>query len=111
LQQEKPADYVLATGITTSVRTFCELAAEACGFQLVWNGEGPEAQGIDRASGKQIIRINPKSYRPAEVDLLVGDASKAHDTFGWKSNVALPQLISMMVEADLRRVGSGEMLL
>jgi GDPmannose 4,6-dehydratase len=111
LQQEEPDDYVLATGSTTSVRNFCELAAQALDFQLVWEGEGDQTRGIDRRSGKVIIRVNPKHYRPAEVDLLIGDPSKARDKLGWSSKTPLPKLVEMMVEADLRRVRAGQMLL
>jgi GDPmannose 4,6-dehydratase len=111
MQQAEPDDFVLATGTTTSVRRFCELAAEASGFQLVWEGEGPETVGIDRASGKTIMRVDPKNYRPAEVDLLIGDATKAHEKLGWTSSVGLPRLVEMMVEADLGRVSAGQILL
>src|SRR5207249_1042614 len=77
LQQSEPDDFVLATGTTASVRSFCELVAAALDYDLVWEGEGVETTGVDRRSGKTIIRVNPKFYRPAEVDLLIGDASKA----------------------------------
>jgi GDPmannose 4,6-dehydratase len=104
LQQPEPDDYVLATGETTSVRNFCELAAAVLDFQLTWKGEGPNTIGIDRRSGKTIIRVNPKYYRPAEVNLLIGDATKARAKFGWSPKITLPALVEMMVEADLRRV-------
>lgn len=111
LQQPQPDDFVLATGTTTSVRRFCELAAEASGFQLVWEGEEPETVGLDRKSGKTILRADPKYYRPAEVDLLIGDATKAREKLGWASNVDLPHLVEMMIEADLGRVRAGQILL
>jgi GDPmannose 4,6-dehydratase len=111
MQQPEPDDFVLATGTTTSVRRFCELAAEASGFQLVWEGKGPETVGIDRASGKMIMRVDPKYYRPAEVDLLIGDATKAHEKLGWTSSVSLTRLVEMMIEADLGRVRAGQILL
>ena len=111
LQQDQPDDYVLATGTTTSVRSFCELAAQAIGFQLVWEGEGQDTRGIDQKSGRTIICVNPRYYRPAEVDLLVGDPSKARNKLGWSPAVKLPQLVDMMVEADLRRVQAGQTLL
>ena len=85
LQQSQPDDYVLATGETYTVRSFCELAAEALGFQLGWEGEGEKTLGIDRKSGETIIQVNPKFYRPAEVDLLMGDATKARDKLGWSA--------------------------
>jgi GDPmannose 4,6-dehydratase len=111
LQQPKPDDYVLATGTTTSVRSFCDLAAAAVGFDLAWEGEGVDTAAIDRRSGKAIIRVNPKFYRPAEVDLLIGDPSKARDKLGWSAKTSLSELVDMMVKADLRRAQRGEMLL
>jgi GDPmannose 4,6-dehydratase len=111
LQQSEADDYVLATGTTTSVRSFCDLAAAAVGFDLVWEGEGVDTAGIDRRSGRAIIRVNPKFYRPAEVDLLIGDPSKAREKLGWSANTSLSELVDMMVEADLRRAQRGEMLL
>ena len=111
LQQSLPDDYVLATGTTTSVRRFCELAAAALGYELAWEGEGANATGVDRRSGKPIIRVNPKYYRPAEVDLLIGDPTKARDKLGWSAKTALPRLVEMMVEADLQRARVGQLLL
>ena len=102
LQQEKPDDYVLATGETTSVRKFCELAAAALGFDLEWEGEAEATKGIDRRSGKAIIRVNPKFYRPAEVELLIGDPAKARERLGWSAKTPLSRLVEMMVEADLK---------
>ena len=111
LQQDQPDDYVLATGQTVSVRSFCELAAANLAFQLAWEGEGKDTVGIDRKSGKTIIRINPKFYRPGEVDLLVGDPSKAKEKLGWSSKTSLAKLVEMMVEADQRRAREGQLLL
>jgi GDPmannose 4,6-dehydratase len=111
LQQPKPDDYVLATGESRSVREFCELAAAALDFDLAWEGSGTEAKGIDRRRGKTIIRVNPKFYRPAEVDVLRGDASKARRNLGWSPNTALPELVGMMADADLRRIKAGQILL
>ena len=111
LQQPQPDDYVLATGTTTSVRSFCDLAAAAVGFDLVWEGDGVDTAAIDRRSGNAIIRVNPKFYLPAEVDLLMGDPSKARDKLGWSAKTSLSELVDMMVEADLRRAQRGEMLL
>jgi len=110
MQQPEADDFVLATGTTTSVRRFCELAAEASGFQLIWEGETSETLGIDRASGRTIMCVDPKFYRPAEVDLLIGDATKAHEKLGWTSSVGLPRLVEMMIEADLGRVRAGQIL-
>ena len=111
LQQDRPDDYVLATGETTSVRVFCELAATAFGYDLVRQGEEANTVGIDRRSGKVRYRINPKYYRPADVDLLIGDATKARNELGWSAKTPLAKLVEMMVEADVRRVRAGQTLL
>jgi GDPmannose 4,6-dehydratase len=109
LQQPEADDYVLATGTTTSVRRFCDLAAAVAGVDLAWEGAGMNTVGVDRRSGKTIIRVNPKLYRPAEVDFLVGDATKACEKLGWSAKTTLPELVEMMVEADLRRARAREM--
>ena len=106
LQQPEGDDYVLATGETHSVREFIERAAEAIGFKLEWEGEAEQTTGIDRNTGRVIVRVNPEFYRPAEVDFLLGDSSKARDRLGWKPTVAFDQLVEMMVRADMDRVRS-----
>jgi GDPmannose 4,6-dehydratase len=111
LQQPHPDDYVLATGESRSVRDFCELAAEALDFDLAWEGNGTATRGIDQRTGKTIIRVNSKFYRPAEVDVLLGDASKARKEFGWSPLTTLPDLVRMMAEADHRRIRAKQMLL
>jgi GDPmannose 4,6-dehydratase len=111
LQQAEADDYVLATGATTSVQSFCDLAAAALGQELVWEGEGVRTAGMDRRTGKPIIRVNPRFYRPAEVDLLIGDATKAREKLGWQAQTSLPELVEMMVQADLKRARAGQMLL
>ena len=103
LQQEKPDDYVLATGQTFTVRDFVSRAGSVAGFDIDWSGAEEKTVGIDRKSGKEIVRINPEFYRPAEVDLLIGTPQKAKTNLGWEPKVALPELIEMMVEADIRR--------
>jgi GDPmannose 4,6-dehydratase len=104
LQAEEPDDYVLATGVTTTIRRFAELAADALGFRLAWEGEAENTIGRDTASGRAIIRINPDFYRPAEVDLLIGDPAKAKAQLGWTPKTDLAGLVAMMAEADDRRV-------
>jgi len=104
LQQEQPDDYVIATGETWTVRTFVDKAAVHAGFDLEWQGKDEKTQGIDRKSGKVIIRVNPAFYRPAEVDLLIGDPSKAQQKLGWKREVSFDALVQRMAEADLQRV-------
>ena len=111
LQQDEPDDYVLATGKTWTVRHFCERAAAAVGYELEFEGEGIETLGIDRSSGKVIIRVNPEFYRPAEVDLLIGDPGKAQSRLGWAPEVSFDALVEMMVKADYDRVARGARLL
>ncbi|WP_414444012.1 GDP-mannose 4,6-dehydratase [Burkholderia sp. 22PA0106] len=103
LQVDKADSYVLATNRTTAVRDFVTLAAKACEFDLEWSGKNENEVAVDRKSGKTIVRVNPKFYRAAEVDLLIGDPKKAKDELGWEPKTALEELCQMMVEADLRR--------
>jgi GDPmannose 4,6-dehydratase len=105
LQQEQPDDYdyVIATVETWTVRQFVEKAAVHAGFDIEWRGEAEQAQGIDRKSGKIVVRVNPAFYRPAEVDVLIGDPAKAHQKLGWKREVSFDALVQMMAEADLQR--------
>jgi GDPmannose 4,6-dehydratase len=107
LQQGEPDDYVAATGETHSVREFVERAAIVAGFELEWEGEGAGETGRDRLSGRELVRVNPRYYRPAEVDKLVGDASKARRELGWEPAVRFEQLVEMMVRADLEAAASG----
>jgi len=107
LQAEKPDTYILATNRTETVRDFVTMAGKAAGFDLAWKGEAENEIGIDRKSGKTLICINPKFYRPAEVDLLIGDPGKARRELGWEPSTTLEQLCQMMVEADIRRNEAG----
>ncbi|MDN7484288.1 GDP-mannose 4,6-dehydratase [Burkholderia orbicola] len=107
LQVDEPDTYVLATNRTETVRDFVTMAGKAAGFDLEWEGADEREIGIDRASGATVVQINPKFYRPAEVDLLIGDPQKASDLLGWKPETSLEQLCQMMVEADIRRNESG----
>lgn len=101
LQQEKPDDYVMATGVTTTVRDFIAMAFAEAGIKLEWRGSGIHEQGIDKATGRIFVEIDPHYFRPAEVELLIGDPSKAIAKLGWKPKVALPELVRMMVAKDL----------
>ncbi len=101
LQQDKPDDYVLATGETHSVRELVEEAAGHVGLEIEWKGKGENEEGIDKKTGKVIVAIDPHYYRPAEVDLLLGDASKAKKELGWQPKVTFKELIKLMVEADI----------
>lgn len=103
LQQKTPDDYVLATGETHSVREFIEECAKHLGMQIVWKGKGLKETGVDQATGKTIIRIDPKYYRPAEVDLLLGDARKARRKLGWTPKTKFKQLVKIMMQADLEK--------
>jgi len=107
LQAERPDTYVLATGRTETVRDFVRMAGRAAGFDLEFSGQGESEVAIDKASGRTLVRVNPRFYRQAEVDMLIGDASRAQRELGWKPQTTLEQLCTMMVEADLRRNERG----
>lgn len=104
LQQDKPDDYVIATGETHSVKEFVEKAAQVAGFDIEWEGEGLNTKGIDRKTGKVIVEVSSEFYRPAEVDILVGDYSKAKEKLGWEPRTKFEDLVRIMMEADLERV-------
>jgi GDPmannose 4,6-dehydratase len=103
LQADKPDTYVLATNRTETVRDFVTLAFKGVDIELRWQGKGEEEQGVDVKSGKVLVKVNPKFYRPAEVDLLIGNPMKAREELGWVPETGLEDLCRMMVEADLRR--------
>ena len=107
LQVERPDTYVLATNRTETVRDFVTMAARAVDLKLVWEGRGEREVGVDQVSGRVVVRVNPRHFRPAEVDLLIGDSSKARQDLGWEPRTSLEQLCQMMVEADVRRVERG----
>lgn len=107
LQADAPDNYVLATGRSESVRDFVTMAFKAVGITLQWRGAGVDEQGLDAATGKVRIKVNPRYYRPAEVDLLVGLPLKAKTELGWEARTSLEELCRLMVEADLRRNESG----
>ena len=112
LQVDQPDDFVLATGETRSVREFVELAFAEVGRTIEWRGKGVDEQGIDKTSGKTIVRIDPVYFRPTEVDLLIGDASKAREKLGWKPKTPFAQLVKEMVAGDLeiarREIANGK---
>jgi GDPmannose 4,6-dehydratase len=101
LQQEKADDFVIATGKTFMVRTFAEKVFERLGMPLSWEGKGESEKGIDSITGRTVIRIDHKYFRPAEVDLLLGDPSKAKRELGWEVKTSFDQLVEMMTDADL----------
>jgi len=101
LQQDEPDDYVIATGETHTVREFVELAFKEVGIKIDWEGEGLNERGIDSKTGKVLVKVNPEFFRPAEVELLIGDATKAKKKLDWKPKVNFKELIGMMVKFDL----------
>jgi GDPmannose 4,6-dehydratase len=101
LQQNDPDDYIMATGVTTSVRDFITMAFQEAGISIRWEGSGIAEKGIDGKSGKVLVEIDPRYFRPAEVDILIGDPSKARTRLGWEPKVQLPELIKMMVKSDM----------
>jgi GDPmannose 4,6-dehydratase len=107
LQADQPDTFVLATNRTETVRDFVTMAAQAVGFDLVWQGTAEQEVGKDRGTGKVIVKINPQFYRPAEVELLIGNPQKAQTYLGWEPTTTLESLCQMMVEADLRRNTQG----
>ena len=110
LQREPVEDFVLAAGRARTVRYFVEVAAEHLGFALTWHGHGREECGIDRRSGRAIVRVNPQLYRPADAAALVGNSRKARDLLGWQPTVAFEELVALMAEADDRRVRDNAVL-
>lgn len=107
LQVDEPDTYVLATNRTETVRDFVTMAFKAADTEVVFSGFGENEMAVDTKSGKTVVRVNPKFYRPAEVDLLIGDPAKAKAILGWEPKTTLEQLCRMMVEADLRRNAQG----
>ncbi len=110
LQQDKPDDYVIATGEAHSVRDFVEESAKNLGITLKWEGKGPDEKGIDVDSGKIIIEIDKKYFRPTEVEYLCGDSSKANKLFGWKAKTKFKELVKLMVESDLDTLKNKKMV-
>ncbi|MDO5690958.1 MAG: GDP-mannose 4,6-dehydratase [Pseudomonadota bacterium] len=107
LQTDEPDTFVLATGRTETVRDFVRLAFQAADIPIEFQGYAENERAIDTSSGKTVMRINPRHYRPAEVDLLVGDATKAHERTGWKASTTLEELCTLMVREDLKRNERG----
>lgn len=102
LQQDKPDDFVLATGVTTTIREFCNMTFKELGIEIEWKGKGVNEKGIDKKTGKTIIEVDPAYFRPTEVDLLLGNAAKARQKLGWVPKYTLPMLVKEMVQEDLK---------
>jgi GDPmannose 4,6-dehydratase len=100
LQADVPDDYVIATGETHTVREFCDLAFAEVGLPITWKGEGVNEVGV-ASDGRTLVRVDERYFRPTEVDLLLGDSSKARNELGWEAKVQFPELVRMMVKADL----------
>lgn len=111
LQQDRPDDYVLATGETHSVRDLVHVAADQLGFRIEWHGAGSEEYGVDRRTGRTIVKINPQFYRPAEAVTLCGNPAKAERLLGWRRKISFAELVAMMVQADDRRVRDKQVLM
>jgi len=103
LQQKEPKDFVIATGKSHSVREFTEKAFREAGIDIEWKGKDVNEKGIDKKTGKIVIEVSPEYFRPAEVDFLLGDASKANEKLGWRQKVGFHELIKIMVNADLKK--------
>ena len=104
LQQDVPDDFVIATGESHSVREFVELAFGEVGVEIEWQGEGVDEVGVNAATGDVLIEVDPKYYRPTEVEILIGDPTKAKEKLGWEAKVGLRELVKMMVEGDLEKL-------
>ena len=101
LQQDDPGDYVLATGYTTTVRDFVEMSFKETGITLDWKGAGIDEKGYDAATGECLVEVDPRYFRPTEVELLLGDPTKARETLGWVHETSVEQLAREMVQHDL----------
>lgn len=103
LQQDRPDDFVLATGKTCTVREFVELAFSRLGMTIEWRGNAENERGICKETGKTVVAVSPEFYRPTEVDLLIGNPAKAEKILGWKAKTNLEKLVEIMVDNDLKR--------
>ena len=103
LQTREPETYLLATGRTETVRDFVTLAFKAADMEIGWQGDEEKEEGVCPKTGRVLVKVNPRFYRPAEVDLLIGDPAKARSKLGWEPQTSLEELCRIMVEADLKR--------
>jgi GDPmannose 4,6-dehydratase len=110
LQQKKPEDFVLATGKTHSVREFAELAFKEVGIGIIWKGKGVEEKGVDAETGEIRVEVDPRYFRPAEVDLLIGDPGKAKEKLGWSATITFEALVKEMVQEDLKNFKKDQYL-
>ena len=110
LQQEKPEDYVIATGVQHSVRDFVNAAAAELGMQIRWEGEGLNEVGIEGSRAVPIVRVDPRYFRPTEVESLLGDPTKAREKLGWVSKTRFEELVAEMVREDLKGAERDELM-
>jgi len=110
LQQDKPEDYVISTGVQYSVRDFVDLAAKELDIEIKWNGSGVDETGTDMATGKIIIRVDPRYFRPTEVETLLGDSTKAREKLGWIPKISFKELVKEMVACDLNEAKKDDLL-
>ena len=110
LQQDKPEDFVIATGVQYSVREFVSIAAKELGIDVRWEGKGVDEKGYDNATGKCIVQVDPRYFRPTEVETLLGDPTKAHAKLGWKPTTTFHELVSEMVREDLKSAQRDELV-
>jgi len=111
LQQKKPDDYVIATGENHSVREFVDIAAKEFGYKIEWKGKDDEEKGYDKESGKLLVEVSPKYYRPTEVETLLGDYSKAKKQLGWKPSITFHKIVQIMAKADMKYVQKQKLLI
>jgi GDPmannose 4,6-dehydratase len=104
LQAEEPGDYILATGESHTIREFVEEAFAVMGEEIFWKGTGPEGTGILKSTGKTVVAVDPRYYRPTEVDLLLGNPSKAKEKLGWIPKVTFKELVKIMMKADFEKI-------
>ncbi|EYC33778.1 hypothetical protein Aduo_011342 [Ancylostoma duodenale] len=109
LQHDKPEDFVIATGKQTTVRDFCNLAFKEIGMELEWEGEGIDEVGKEKGTGIVRVKVNPKYYRPTEVETLLGDPSKAKKVLGWEAQISIDQLVKEMVASDVALMTANPM--
>jgi GDPmannose 4,6-dehydratase len=104
LQQDKPDDFVIATGEAHSIREFVELAFKEVGIDIVWKGKGLDEKGINSKTGEVLVEVSPKYFRPLEVNTLIGDSTKARNMLGWKPKVKFQELVKIMMKSDLDNI-------
>jgi GDPmannose 4,6-dehydratase len=109
LQQDHPDDYVIATGEQHSVREFVQVAARELGLAIAFSGEGVEEKGVNLANGKTIVAVDPRYFRPTEVETLLGDPAKGKEKLGWKTKITFQELVREMVQADLEEAKKEEL--